>query len=367
MIATDMGIEETVEVGVYRFPTPAPESDATLTWDATTAVTVEISAGGEYGLGWSYTSPAAATVITDHLAPLLAGRNPFDIPAVRMTLQRACRNIGTTGVVAHAASAVDIALWDLKATLLRVPLSALFGEARPATPVYGSGGFTDLPDIVLTEQISDWLSAGCRLVKIKIGQDRGAGIERDLERIERTTALLDRRTRLMVDANGGYTSGQARRVGNELDRLGVIWFEEPVTSDDTDGLRLVRETVRADVAAGEYIYSRYDAAELIGAVDCLQLDATRCGGYSGFLECAALAAAHGLQVSAHCAPALHAPITAAVPNVRHLEWFIDHARLEPLLVDGCPPVNDGCLASNTGRTGHGLSLAESSASYRSLK
>ena len=87
----------------------------------------------------------------------------------------------------------------------------------------------------------------------------------------------------------------------------------------------------------------YDAAWLAPAVDCLQLDVTRCGGYTGWQQAAAVAAAHNLQVSGHCAPALHAPIAAAIPNLRHVEYFIDHARLEPLLVEGTPAVAGGKL------------------------
>ncbi|MGW0002849.1 enolase C-terminal domain-like protein [Nocardia grenadensis] len=360
----DLRIDESVEVGVYRFPTPGPESDGTLTWDATTAVTVELGAGEVRGLGWSYTGPAAAAVITHELAPILRGRHPFDIPGIRADLRRACRNTGTAAVVAHALSAVDIALWDLKARVLDVPLSALFGAIRTATPVYGSGGFTDLSDTALADQITGWLAAGCRNIKIKIGQGRGTAVDRDLYRVEQAGELLDGRARLMVDANGGYSTGSARRVGGELDRLGVIWFEEPVTSDDPDGLALIRASVRADVAAGEYIYTSYDAVRLVGVVDCLQLDLTRCGGYSGFLECAALATAHGTPVSAHCAPALHAPVTAAVPHLRHLEWFIDHARLEPLLVDGAPEVSGGLLPAPGERPGHGMTVAATAAPFR---
>lgn len=366
MTSTDLSIVDPIAVSVYRFPTPGPEADGTLLWDATTAVVVELTAGDERGLGWTYSSPATAEVIGHDLEPILRGRSPFDIPGCRTALQRACRNIGTTAVVAHALSAVDIALWDLKARLLRVPLSVLLGAARAATPVYGSGGFTNLADNELAEQISQWRSAGCEAVKIKIGQDRGGAIDRDLERVALATELLGDRCRLMVDANGAYTVGRARRVGAELDRRGVVWFEEPVTSDDPHGLDRVRAALRCDVTAGEYICGRYDAAALIDVVDCLQLDVTRCGGYSGFLECATLAAAHGRDVSAHCAPALHAPITAAVPNVRNLEWFIDHARLEPTLVDGAPRVTDGALPPQGTRSdhGHGMRISEKAAAYR---
>jgi L-alanine-DL-glutamate epimerase-like enolase superfamily enzyme len=161
---------------------------------------------------------------------------------------------------------------------------------------------------------------------------------------------------LMVDANGGYSLGQARRVGAELDELGVVWFEEPVSSDDRAGLALLHEQLRCDVAAGEYAADLDDVRLLLPALDCLQLDATRCGGYTGFLRGAALAAAQHRDVSAHCAPALHAPVAAAVPNLRHVEYFADHARLEPELLTGVPEVRDGALPVPLDVRGHGLRL-----------
>ncbi|MBO0853695.1 MAG: mandelate racemase [Nocardia sp.] len=359
-------IEGPITVAVYRFPTPGPEADGTLAWESTTAVTVTVGAGGATGFGWSYTSPAAATVIEHHLAPLLDGR-PLDIEARRMEMVRACRNIGTGGVVAHALSAVDIALWDLRARLLERPLPELLGATRAATPVYGSGGFTTMDDNRLARQIGGWQAAGCTAVKIKIGEDRGRRTDRDLERITLAAGLIGDRDTLMVDANGAYSVAAAQWMGSRLDRLGVGWFEEPVTSDDPAGLRRVRAEVRCDVTAGEYIYDRYDAAALIDVVDCLQLDVTRCGGYSGFRECAALAAAHGVDVSAHCAPSLHAPVAAATGNLRHIEWFADHARLEPLLAEGTPQVAGGLLpprAADAIGNGHGMRPAPNAEHYR---
>jgi L-alanine-DL-glutamate epimerase-like enolase superfamily enzyme len=168
----------------------------------------------------------------------------------------------------------------------------------------------------------------------------------------------------MVDANGGYTVGQALRVGAELDELGVGWFEEPVSSDDVVGLGHLRDRLRCDVTAGEYIAELYDAQALVPVVDCLQLDATRCGGYTGFLRASALAQSANLQVSAHCAPALHTPVAASVPNLRHVEWFVDHARLEPLLVDGVPRAEHGALHWSEDGPGHGMRLRSSADQYR---
>jgi L-alanine-DL-glutamate epimerase-like enolase superfamily enzyme len=345
-----------VDTGVYRFPTPEPEADGTLSWDATTAVTVTLEAGGQTGLGWTYSSPAAANVIGDHLAGAVTGMDAFDIAAGWSAMHRACRNIGTQGLVMQALSAVDVAWWDLKARLLETSLGSLFGRCRQAVPIYGSGGFTTLTGGQLAEQVQWWASVGCRAVKIKIGESWGGNVHRDLDRIRRLRELAGDDTELMVDANGGYTVGQARRVGEFLDEAGVVWFEEPVSSDDKAGLGVVRDALRCDVAAGEYASDLYAAAALLPVVDCLQLDATRCGGYTGWLRGAALAQAHNLQVSAHCAPSLHAPVAAAIPNLRHVEWFVDHARLEPVLLDGIPSVHDGSLHPDRDVAGHGMTL-----------
>ena len=353
-----------IDVDVYTVDTPGPEADATLGWDATTAVVVRAHARDAVGLGWTYSSAAAAAVITELLGPVVTGRDSFDVTGAAEAMHRSGRNVGTRGLVMQAQSAVDIALWDLKAKLRDEPLSSMFGAARAAVPIYGSGGFTTLDDSELSEQVGLWRSLGCTAMKIKIGQDWGSDTVRDLHRVRRLRQLAGDGVALMVDANGGYSRAQARRVGAVLDDLGVVWFEEPVSSDDVEGLALVRGAVRADVAAGEYVSDLYDARRLAPVVDCLQLDATRCGGYTGWLAAASIAAAHNLEVSAHCAPALHAPVAAAITNIRHIEYFIDHTRLEPKLFTGLPTAAGGLLTPDTTRPGHGMSLAATAAHYR---
>jgi L-alanine-DL-glutamate epimerase-like enolase superfamily enzyme len=279
-------------------------------------------------------------------------------------MHRACRNLGTRGLVMQALSAVDIAWWDLKARLLEIPLTGLFGAHRRSVPIYGSGGFTTLTDTQLAEQVAWWHSVGCTAMKIKIAESWGTNLDRDLDRVRRLRELAGDDVALMVDANGGYTVGQARRVGAQLDDLGVTWYEEPVSSDDTAGLSTLRGQLRCDIAAGEYAADSYEVRSLLPVVDCLQLDATRCGGYTGWLAGAALAGACNLQVSAHCAPALHASVAAAIPNLRHIEWFADHARLEPSLVDGYPPAVGGALSVNDKVPGHGMSIGHAAQNYR---
>ena len=199
-----------VRVDVFRFPTPAPEADGTLAWDATVAVTVQVSAAAVTGLGWTYSSPAAAAVVREHLRPAVMGRDAAAVSETWSTMHVACRNLGAAGLVMQAISAVDIALWDLKARLLETPLAALLGGTRTPTPVYGSGGFTTLSDQEMAVQVGKWLEAGCTAMKIKIGEDWGSRESRDLHRVDQLRRLAGDDVQLMVDANGGYRRGQAR-------------------------------------------------------------------------------------------------------------------------------------------------------------
>ncbi|MCX4744923.1 mandelate racemase [Kitasatospora sp. NBC_01287] len=363
----DSPLLESLDVQVLTVPTDGPEADGTLAWDATTMVLVQARAGGATGLGWTYGAPATAAVIRDQLAELVLDRPAFDVPAANEAMGRAVRNAGRPGLVAGAVSAVDIALWDLKARLLDLPLVDLLGAARQDVPVYGSGGFTSYDERRLTDQLRHWTDEQeIPRVKIKIGESWGTCEERDLRRTEQARAAIGDDTELYVDANGGYQRKQAVRLARTFAGLGVSWFEEPVSSDDLAGLALVRDAVTADVTAGEYGYDLPYFARMIPSVDCLQADATRCGGLTGWLRAAALAQANGLQLSGHCAPHVHAHAAAAIPNLRHLEWFHDHVRIEELLFEGTLDPRGGTLRpGRDGAPGLGLTLrADRAERYR---
>jgi L-alanine-DL-glutamate epimerase-like enolase superfamily enzyme len=253
---------------------------------------------------------------------------------------------------------VDIALWDLKAKVLDLPLSDLFGRAVDEVPVYGSGGFTTYTEQLTAKQIEGWVAEqGIPRVKIKIGESWGQQVRRDLDRVDLVRRVAGDAVEVFVDANGAYQPKQAIRVGRQLSERGVTWFEEPVSSDDLSGLRSVRRECDIDVAAGEYGYSPdyFATMATAEAVDCLQADATRCGGYTGWLKAAHLAEAHHLQISAHCAPNLHARVASAAVNLRHVEYFHDHARLEELLFEGTLSPEGGSMTVDA-PPGHGLEL-----------
>jgi L-alanine-DL-glutamate epimerase-like enolase superfamily enzyme len=351
---------DAVEVAAYTVPTDAPEGDGTLTWDSTTMELVRARAGDVVGTGWTYGSTACATLIHDTLAGLVTGRDPMDIGGAWQAMVRAVRNDPRQGVAGYAISAVDVALWDLKARLLDLPLHRLLGAVREDVPVYGSGGFTTYSPEQLERQLTSWLDLDIPRVKIKIGEAWGTRVDRDLERMRQARQIIGEDVELFVDANGGYQRKQAIRVMHAARDLDITWFEEPVSSDDLDGLREVRDAVPADVTAGEYGYDltyfvRMCAA---GAVDCLQADVSRCGGITEWLRVAAVAAAHHLQISGHCGPHLHAHVAAATPNLRHLEWFHDHTRIESMFFDGTLRPQAGVVHPDASAPGHGLTLRE---------
>ncbi|MET9079918.1 enolase C-terminal domain-like protein [Streptomyces sp. NPDC004232] len=354
---------------VYTVPTDTPEADGTLAWDSTTLVLATVHCGTVTGLGYTYAPPAAARVIDGLLADVLTGVSVLDVPRANEAMARAVRNAGLPGVAAQALSAVDIALWDAKARVLGLPLVQLLGAARDEVPVYGSGGFTAYDDSRLERQLRGWVETeGIPRVKIKIGESWGRCEDRDLRRVTQARAAVGPKTGLYVDANGGYGMKQAVRVAAGLAEEGVVWFEEPVSSDHPDALAAIRTQVTPDVTAGEYGYTLSYFRHMLAAraVDCLQADVTRCGGITVWLRVAALAQSHGLEISGHCAPHAHVHAAAAVPNLRHLEWFHDHVRIERLLFDGTLDAEGGSLDIGQAQApGLGLSIAgERAAPYR---
>jgi L-alanine-DL-glutamate epimerase-like enolase superfamily enzyme len=352
-----------LDVSVFHVPTEAPESDGTLTWTSTTAVVVHVGASGRTGLGWTYSSPAAATVVESHLRAVVDGRDPMDVPGAWAAMVRAIRNLGRPGVVSAAIAAVDVALWDLKAKILDLPLASLLGRVRDEAPVYGSGGFTSYTVDQLVSQLSGWVDDGIDRVKMKIGTDWGSCAEQDVRRAAAVRQAIGDGPELFVDANGGYSRKQSVRVARQLADLGVTWFEEPVSSDDLAGLCAIRELTSIDVAAGEYgsDLAYFEHMCDARAVDVLQADISRCAGVTEWLRVAAVAQAHGLEISGHCAQTLHLHPALAAPNLRHLEYFHDHARLERLLFDGVASPRGGALAPDLTRPGIGVELKRADA------
>ena len=348
---------ERLEVNAYTVPTDAPEEDGTFVWEATTIVVVHAYARGVTGLGYSYADVSTAKLIEGNLASVVEGR---DAAAPRRSwgaMVKAIRNLGRPGIASMAISAVDLALWDLHARILEAPLCVVLGSAHDRVPVYGSGGFTSYSEERLQAQLAGWVEQGIPRVKMKVGADPAA----DPRRVALAREAIGPGTELFVDANGAYERKQALALAEQFRQVSdVSWFEEPVSSDDLLGLRLLRDNGPAGmrIAAGEYGYDAAYFERMLGAgsVDVLQADVTRCGGVTGLLGVGALCHARNVPFSCHCGPTIHVHAAAAIENLIHVEYFHDHARIEHMLFDGLPELRDGSLWPDLDRAGMGLEL-----------
>ena len=341
----------------YTIPTDAPESDGTFAWNSTTMVLVELEAGGQTGMGYTYADRSATQVARDLLKKHVVGCDPSDTNRIFSAMRKQQRNYGREGIGATALSAIDMAVWDLKAKLLNQPLCRLLGMVRDGAPVYGSGGFTAYDDAQLTAQLGGWVAEGIPRVKMKIGTHP----DDDLRRVSVARKAIGDKTELFVDANGAYARKQALQFAYRFkDDYNVLWFEEPVSSDDLAGLHLMRNEgpPGMDIAAGEYGWTAMYLKTMIDAeaVDVIQADATRCGGVTGFMDAVALADAHPLPISAHCGPSIHMHLACAARPLRHLEYFHDHARIESMLFDGFRKPKDGAMYPDLARPGLGLAF-----------
>jgi L-alanine-DL-glutamate epimerase-like enolase superfamily enzyme len=355
----DTRIEE-IKVSAYTVPTDFPESDGTLQWDKTTTVIVEAHAGGKRGLGYTYADTCVASLIHSKLADVVKGCDAMNVPEAFHKMAHSIRNLGRPGIVAMALSAVDVAVWDLKARILEIPLIRLLGAVRDGIAVYGSGGFTSYCDEQLRDQLGGWARDGFSMVKMKIGRHPG----RDPHRVRVARQAIGDGATLFVDANGAYSRKQALAFAHQFKQeFDVGWFEEPVSADDLEGLRLIRNTGPAgmDIAAGEYGYDPFYFRRMLDAeaVDILQADATRCGGITGFLNVDAQCVARPIPLSAHTAPSIHMHLCCAARSARNLEYFHDHERIESMFFDGYVKPREGYLRPDLSRPGMGLELRRS--------
>jgi len=353
----DLSVSE-LQVSAYTIPTDKPESDGTLEWKETTMVLVKLRAGGKEGIGYTYGHVAIVEVINSLLSSLVVGRDPLDIPGIHSAFIKGVRNNGRNGLAMMAVSAVDIALWDLKAKLLDLPLCRLLGQEREGMPVYGSGGFTSYSDEELREQFSGWVAQGIKAVKMKVGRDQAS----DERRVGVARHAIGEAVGLYVDANGAYSVSEALTQSQLFSGYSVDWLEEPVPAESRDQLYMIRQQLSGGmrIVAGEYGYTLTDFRNLLeaGAVDVLQADVTRCGGITGFLRAATLCEAFRVPLSSHCAPSLHLHPALSPACFSIAEYFHDHIRIERLLFDGVGKLRDGQLIPDLTRPGLGLELKE---------
>ncbi len=360
-MTSDVSKIREMSVAAYTVPTDFPESDGTLAWNETTVVLVSASAGDRVGIGYTYADAATAQLINGTLLPLVRGKDAMSVAACWSEMRHAIRNLGRPGICSMAIAAVDSALWDLKAKLLNLPLVSLLGAAQASVEIYGSGGFTSYSIEQLQKQLGGWVEQGIKAVKMKIGRDP----DKDVARVRAAREAIGPDAALYVDSNGAYSRKQALSMAEKFTEFDVSWFEEPVTSDDLEGLRLIRDRVPAamDIAAGEYGYDLFYFKRMLdaGAVDVQQADASRCAGISEFLRVGALCDAANMPMSAHTSPSLHLHACCALSRLRNIEYFHDHVRIENMFFDGVIQPVEGRLSPDLSRPGMGLEFKKADA------
>lgn len=356
MVNSGAAVEQ-VQTTAYTIPTATDEeSDGTFTWDSTSVVVIEVAADGHRGLGYTYADPSVAQVIESKLADIVCGSDAMAPQQLWAQMQVQIRQLGHAGIAAMAVSAVDVALWDLKARLLGVSLADLLPRYRDSVPIYGSGGFCNLSADQLREQVQGWMDDDIPRVKIKVGRDP----EADPDRVQLVRDVVGSGVEVMVDANGAYQPHEAIDHARRFRELGVTYLEEPVTSQDVAGMAEVRRHAPPGlaIAAGEYGWSLPMLEQLLSAraVDILQADVTRCGGITNFPRIDGMCRARSMPFSAHCAPAISAHACCAMETVLHIEYFFDHYRIERILFDGTLSPEGGMLTPDRSRPGLGLEL-----------
>lgn len=343
-----------IKATALSIPTQKTESDGTLKWHSTTIIIVEINAEDKKGIGYTYSHSSAAHLINDKFSPLLLQKNALNVKNCWELMKNSVRNLGAAGISSCAISAVDTALWDLKARILDIPLVQLFDQIHASVPIYGSGGFTSYSNKELQTQFAHWKSMGINKFKMKIGRHP----QKDMQRIQDAREVIGDKCELFVDANGAFNVKEALFFAEKMQKYGVTWFEEPVSSDNLSGLNYLRDRAPAEmeISAGEYGYDLYYFQKMLQAkaVDVLQADCTRCGGYTGFKKINHLCEGYFINLSSHTAPQLHLPITLSSSSIRHMEYFYDHVRIENMLFDGVILPIDGNLSPDLSKSGHGL-------------
>ncbi|HET7340463.1 MAG TPA: mandelate racemase/muconate lactonizing enzyme family protein [Methylomirabilota bacterium] len=344
-----------VQADHYRIPLPVALSDSTHgTIAVFELVTVRVrDAEGAEGVGYTYTvgagGAAIATLVARDLAPRLVGREAERIEQAWQAMWWALHYGGRGGAQVLAISAVDIALWDLRARRQRAPLWRLLGGFDPQVPCYAGGIDLDFSLDALLRQTDDNLARGFRAIKLKVGRP---SLREDVERVRVMRRHLGEEFPLMVDANMRWSVDEAIRAARALAELGLLWLEEPTIPDDVPGhARIVREG-GLPIAAGENLRTLHEFRALIaaGGVTYPEPDATNCGGVTVFMKVCHLAEAFNLPVTSHGAHDLAVHLLAAAPNRSWLEahgFGLDRFIAEPLVI------RDG-LALAPERPGHGI-------------
>jgi L-alanine-DL-glutamate epimerase-like enolase superfamily enzyme len=348
---------ESVDVCVARVPLDRVTSFATRTVASRDYCLTRVrSADGAFGIGFCYAGSAAGRIaqvaVEDLLAPVLLGQDSMRVEGLWSEMYQESLLQGRAGSVLRALSALDIALWDLSARRAKRPLHFYLGASvGDRVPAYASGGYYlegKTPE-KLGEEMASYVQAGFRAVKMKTGRLP----PRDEEaRVKAAREAIGPDVHLMLDANNAWSDvPTALGYLERFEPYRPYWIEEPFGPDDVDNHAELARRTRVVVATGEIACGRWHHKALLErrAAEVLQTDAAVCGGISEWRRIAATASSHGVTLCPHWFHDLHAPLVAATPNARYVEFFVDDQVLNfRRLIDGQLAFENGDLILRKG-------------------
>lgn len=295
---------------------------------------------GHEGTGYTYTGGFGGRAIADmieyDLKPGLIDRDAVSIETLWAYMNRRVHYVARGGIASFAISAIDIALWDLRAKNAGLPLYKLLGGSSKEVKAYYGGIDLDFPLDKLLSNISNQLKSGHESVKIKLGKEN---LAEDLARVRAVRDLIGDERVFMVDANMSWTVEKAVKALPTLEEQNIYWLEEPIIPDDYPGIAAVANASGIPVAMGENYHTIYEHrfAMEISRVSFIQPDASNIGGITGWLKVANMAEAYNIQVCTHGMQELHVSLLAAMPHAGYLEvhsFPIDEYTKRPLSVSG---------------------------------
>jgi L-alanine-DL-glutamate epimerase-like enolase superfamily enzyme len=325
----------------YRIPLPEAMGDAKHgihTHFELTVVKIEVE-DGSVGVGYTYTGGVGGrsicAMVEYDLKPSLLGKDASCVEKLWEDMTWIIHYVGRGGIASFAISAIDIALWDLRAKKAEEPLRKLLGGANNSTKCYAGGIDLNFPMDKLLSNIQAYLDQGFHAVKIKLGQET---LEEDIQRVAAVRELIGPEIVFMVDANMKWNIENAIKAVKLLRPYNALWLEEPTIPDDYDGYNRISKEGGLAIAAGENLHTIYEFQNMItrGNIDFPQPDASNIGGITGWLKVAHLAFAHNIPVCSHGMQELHVSLMSAMPHASYLEvhsFPIDQYTTQPLEIE----------------------------------
>lgn len=307
----------------YRWPRPKPISNGKHTYTHVTLGLLKIETDeGITGIGLGGGHPIVEAAIS-HFTPQLIGQDPLDVERIWHDLW-VPKLVGRRGMTTRAISAIDIALWDIRAKAAGMPLYKLLGGFRNSVPTYIAGGYYEEGKGLneLAQEMRENVEMGARAIKMKVG---AVSIREDVERVRVVREAIGPDVKLMVDANCAYKLYEAIQLAKKIEPYDPFWFEEPIAVDDYEGHRRLAESTSIPIATGENEYTRYGFRDLIErrAAAILNPDAIICGGITEFMKIAFLAQAYDIDIAPHGPQEVHVHLVAALSNGLVLEFYRD--------------------------------------------